>query len=230
MVVGGDADRVDRPRDECGAVAMRQHHALRHSRRPGRVEDVGEVVEPRRVVAGPRRRVLRVDVVGGEKRRVRGQVELVEFALPRVEHDERRDGRREVGPPRVLVACGQQHRRAAVGRDAGHTRDGGARVEWHVRGARLQHAVHTRDRLHRLLEPEADAIAGADTRGAEQPRDTRAGVVELAVGEGAVAVHECDAVGCGPGRVDDALVQQLDGHGSLSCWATRSRWICDVPE
>ena len=127
--------------------------------------------------------------------------------------------------PRPLSGC-DQRRDAAVAHDRRRARGRAHRIDRHVGGAEAEGALHHRDGLGRLVQPDGDPVAAADPQlGEPACRPVREGV-ELAVAELLVLVLDRRAVRVALGRIGD---ETLEPH-SPRPRAMRSRWISDVPE
>ena len=160
------------------------HHALRHAGGAARVEDV-EVVGragEQTVAIGRRRRervlVLdRVEPVGDGAGAV---VELEEVAQLRHAGQHRRDVRTELG-------LEDERDEVGVVEQVAQLLDDVAVVDVDRHRARLEAAEHRFDPLGAVERVDADVLAGQHADVAEVVRDPVRALVELAVGEAAVA-------------------------------------------
>ena len=142
---------------------MADGHALRPPGRARGVDDVAQVVERRAGVDdGEALAFFRGD---------HGRLVHV--------HDLRASLGHEPGEPRV-----RQHRPdAGVGDDVGDPIRREPWVHRHVDGVHLEHREHADVAVHRIVEQQADPVAGLDAKPADQePRDPVGRRVELVVG------------------------------------------------
>ncbi len=166
---------------------MRQHDALWRPGRAGRVEDVREIevdhgdVGPTRVGQG---HGGRADELRGARTIARqlgveddDRPELGAFPLERL-------------PGRGLLGGAEQHPDSGVAQDVGLPSRRCFRVEWDVCGSCLEDTVDRANSLKGLLEAEPDPVAAAYAERSEEVRYLVRQLVELAVGETAVPVHD----------------------------------------
>ena len=187
-VVGAHPDPRRTPLDEGQRVAVGEHHALRRPSRPGRVEDVGQILLGHRDTGIESVQVPRDLPVGDGRARELG------FALgPRggssvgwvVErHDEARPVlTHRAQEPRRPRRRGDDRADRAVPRHGGGPQDRLPGIEWHVRGSRLHRPVDGRDRLEVLGGEDPDPIPGPDAAVDQGAGDAVRRGLELTVGE-----------------------------------------------
>ena len=165
-VVGADAEGRRAPVHERERVAMGQHHTLGLAGRARGVEDVGQV----RLDGALRRRRRREALQRRPRNLARAQ------RLPTHQH--------RAGQPlwrQRAQALGRRHQRAhaAVLGDGRHATGRRMGVERDVDGARLEHAQHGDDRLHRLREEQPHAVAALDAALAQQARELAGAHLQL---------------------------------------------------
>jgi hypothetical protein len=196
-------------------VPVRQHHALGHAGRAGRVEDVGEII---------------VDHWHGLRARA-GARHLVEPRRRNTRHRRRvllADQEHEAGP---VIAQRLEQRRGAIGR--GDDRTDGAvrgdrrrphhrrlRVDRHVGGAGSHRAVHGGDGVDPLRRVESDSVASADAGVGERGGDGVGASRQLGVRDRPLARANRRSVGFGPGG---AVEQMMQGEHRQPFLLTRRR-------
>ncbi|CNG07318.1 Uncharacterised protein [Mycobacterium tuberculosis] len=183
------AEVLPRPRAQVDGAGVRDDDTLRSSRRTGRVDDVGRVAG----AEGPH-----AVGVGRRGRRVRGEVEGVQFDAGRRARQGGVRGGDDAGRGRVF-----QHERDAVRRVG--------RVDRLVGGARLQHGERRDDQVLVAREGEGDEVPGADAAADEVAGEAAGALVQLPVGEGRAGVRDGGRVR-GAGRL---RLEQLRDDGGL---------------
>ena len=179
-VVAADRDRGEELLLVRGEVRVREHHALGEAGRAARVRERGEVRH-----GGLHRHVPRF---GGEV------VEALDSGRSEGAGDRERADAGEVSADRVddrrqrFVV--QDHGRAGVGDLEAHLALLGERVDRVDDAARLQRAVEGDDELERVRHEEGHAVALRHAPPCQCRREPVGALVELAVGERAVAEHE----------------------------------------
>jgi hypothetical protein len=230
-VLGPDLELLAGPADERERVQVREHHALRAPRGPGRVQDVREVQVDH--LDARRRDLPAVDVPSGEH--LRADAGRARAEVGRVQHNDLLDRGpmlEHLGPQVGLLGAAQQHPDPAVPRDERQPLRRGPRIERHVGRAGLHRAVDADHGLERLVEVQANPIALVDPEALQQVRELVRPPIELGVRDRAIAVLDRRSVRVLPGRPRQQLVQQVLHRHSYnpSCAATMLRWISEVPE
>ena len=114
----------------------------------------------------------------------------VDFVLRAVQADGRDVERRE-----PFGECGHRHDGADIGvaENEAHALGGKSGIEGHIGGVGLEHAEQRHIGLHRLVEQEADAVAGLDAAFDQIARELVGAAVERLVSERAIAGHDRNA-------------------------------------